>query len=161
MRGLKGKTAIITGGLGDLGYVSGKRLLEESCRVALLDLREDREGMAQRIGAKFFQVDIANETSVKSAAAQVERELGPAAILVNSAAYFVFKGVEASAEDWQRACAVNIAGASLMTKHVVEQTRQLGGGSVINFSSVSGFVGQPQFATYNATKFAIRGLTKC
>ena len=35
------------------------------------------------------------------------------------------------------------------------------GGSIINFSSVSGFIGQSNFATYNATKFAIRGLTKC
>jgi dihydroanticapsin dehydrogenase len=39
--------------------------------------------------------------------------------------------------------------------------KKLGGGSIVNFSSISGFVGQPQFATYNATKFAIRGLTKC
>jgi len=52
-------------------------------------------------------------------------------------------------------------GTSLVAKHVVPQMKRLGGGSIVNFSSVSGFVGQANFATYNATKFAIRGLTKC
>ncbi len=41
MRGLKGKTAIITGGLGDLGYASAERLVQEGCKVALFDLKED------------------------------------------------------------------------------------------------------------------------
>jgi len=49
----------------------------------------------------------------------------------------------------------------LMAKYIVPQMKNNGGGSIINFSSVSGFVGQSNFATYNATKFAIRGLTKC
>jgi dihydroanticapsin dehydrogenase len=39
--------------------------------------------------------------------------------------------------------------------------KRLGGGSIVNFSSISGFIAQAQFATYNATKFAVRGLTKC
>lgn len=48
-----------------------------------------------------------------------------------------------------------------MAKYIVPQIKKNGGGSIINFSSVSGFIGQSNFATYNATKFAIRGLTKC
>jgi dihydroanticapsin dehydrogenase len=39
--------------------------------------------------------------------------------------------------------------------------KRLGDGRIVNFSSISGLVGQAEFATYNATKFAIRGLTKC
>ena len=161
MKGLKDKVAIVTGGLGDLGYASAQRLVEEGCRVALFDLKPDTEGRAQAIGAKPFTVDISNEAQVRDACAGVATALGDAAILVNSAAFFVFKSVDATVEDWQRILSVNIMGTSLMAKHVVPQMKKLGGGSIINFSSVSGFVGQANFATYNATKFAIRGLTKC
>ena len=52
-------------------------------------------------------------------------------------------------------------GTSLMAKHIVPQMKRRGGGSIVNFSTVSGYVGQANIATYNATKFAIRGLTKC
>ena len=47
-----------------------------------------------------------------------------------------------------------------MAKYVVPQMEDCGGGSIVNFSSVSGFVGQPSFSTYTATKFAVRGLTR-
>ena len=47
-----------------------------------------------------------------------------------------------------------------MAKYAVPQMEDCGGGSIVNFSSVSGFVGQPSFSTYTATKFAIRGLTR-
>jgi dihydroanticapsin dehydrogenase len=69
--------------------------------------------------------------------------------------------VDARVEDWQRILSVNVMGTSLMAKHVVPQMKRRGGGSIINFSFVSGFVGQSNFATYNATKFALGGLTKC
>lgn len=161
MRGLKGKVAIITGGLGDLGYASAKRLVEEGCKVALLDIQPDKQDLARAIGAIHCVVDTSNEDQVRAACATAEQSLGAAGILVNAAAYFVFRGVDASAEEWRRINDVNIMGTSFMAKHVVPQMKQLGGGSIVNFSSVSGFVGQANFATYNATKFAIRGLTKC
>ena len=161
MRGLKDKTAIVTGGLGDLGYASAQRLIEEGCKVALFDIKPDTQGRAQSIGASHFVVDISRESQVSAACAAVSSTLGDAAILVNSAAFFVFKSIDASVEDWQKITSVNIMGTSLMAKHVVPQMTKLGGGSIVNFSSVSGFVGQANFATYNATKFAIRGLTKC
>lgn len=161
MRGLKNKIAVITGGLGDLGYATAVRMKEEGCNVVLLDLQPDTNNNAAAIGAGFRQVDISDEAAVASVSASIEKENGAAHILVNTAAYFIFKGVEATAGEWQKVNAVNIGGTSLMAKYMVPQMKKNGGGSIINFSSVSGFVGQANFATYNATKFAIRGLTKC
>lgn len=161
MRGLKDKIAVVTGGLGDLGYAAAERLAREGCRVVILDLAPDKEGVAEKIGASYLQVDISKEEQVKQASAEIGRQVGPADILVNTAARFVFKGVEASRADWDAILSVNVRGTSLVSKYVVEQMKEKGGGSILNFSSVSGFVGQANFATYNATKFAIRGLTKC
>jgi NAD(P)-dependent dehydrogenase (short-subunit alcohol dehydrogenase family) len=161
MRGLRDKVAIVTGGLGDLGHATAQRLVEEGCRVALFDLKADENRRAEAIGTQYFQVDISDDKALAKAFAAVEQRAGLCSILINTAAHFLFKGVEASREDFERICAVNIAGTSLVTKHAVEHMKKCGGGSIVNFSSISGLVGQPQFATYNATKFAIRGLTKC
>lgn len=161
MRGLKDKVAIVTGGLGDLGYASAERLVAEGCSVALFDVAPDTRGKASDIGARSYVVDIANESQIESACADVAAALGDVSILVNAAAFFVFKSVDATVEDWQKILSVNVMGTSLMAKHVVPQMKRTGSGSIVNFSSVSGFVGQANFATYNATKFAIRGLTKC
>lgn len=161
MRGLKDRVAIVTGGLGDLGYASAERLIEEGCTVAVFDVIPDAKGKAQAIGARSYLVDISHEQQVREACAATAATLGDATILVNAAAFFVFKGVDAGVEDWQKILSVNIMGTSLMAKHIVPQMKRRGGGSIVNFSSVSGYVGQANFATYNATKFAIRGLTKC
>jgi len=161
MRGLKGKVAIVTGGLGDLGFAAAVRLVEEGCRVATFDLKDDAQGRIKDLGATHYAVDISDEQSVRNACRWVGEELGPVSILVNSAAAFVFKGVDASRDDWQKILSVNVMGTSFVSGAVVEQMKTIGGGSIVNLSSVSGFVGQANFATYNATKFAIRGLTKC
>ena len=161
MRGLKDKIVIITGGSGDLGYATAGRMAEEGCKVVLFHLLPEDEEKVPAVKARYYQVDISDETAVKSTCASVEKETGPVNILINTAARFIFKGVEATPEEWQQICAVNIAGTSLMAKYIVPQMKKNGGGSIINFSSVSGFIGQSGFATYNATKFAIRGLTKC
>lgn len=161
MRGLNGKVAVITGGLGDLGYASAQRLVEEGCKVVLFDIKPDAETLAKKIGCTAFHVDITNERQIEDACRSVQSTHGSVEVLVNTAAAFVFRSVEATVEEWQRILNVNVIGTSLVTKHIVPQMKSLKKGSIINFSSVSGFVGQPNFATYNATKFALRGLTKC
>jgi len=161
MKGLKNRVVVITGGLGDLGYATAKRLIEEDCKVAIFDIKPDTDAMAEKLGAKFWRVDISQENEVSNACAEVEQELDTVSILVNCAATFVLKSIEATPEDWDKITGVNLKGTSLMTKHIVPQMKKLANGSIINFSSISGFVGQANFATYNSTKFAIRGLTKC
>jgi dihydroanticapsin dehydrogenase len=161
MKGLKGKVALVTGGLGDLGHASILRLLEEGCLVASFDLKSDTEGVLEKLGVFHQAVDISQEKEVETACANIRSKIGLVNALVNCAARFVLKSVEATAEDWSDILSVNIVGTSLVTKHIVPQMKECGSGSIINFSSVSGFIGQANFATYNATKFAIRGLTKC
>ena len=161
MKGLKNKIAVITGGLGDLGYATAQRLYEEGCRVILLDIQAAEKEKLSVLEAAFYQVDISKEQEVRVASEEIERENGPIHILINTAAAFIFKGIEATAEDWAMINGINISGTSLMAKYFVPQMKKNGGGCIINFSSVSGFIGQSNFATYNATKFAIRGLTKC
>lgn len=159
MRGLKGRTAIITGGLGDLGFAAGKRLAEEGCQVALLDQKDEPE-RAESIGCRSWVVDLRDEAQIEKTCREVADTLGNASILVNSAARFILKSIDATVEDWDEMMRVNVQGASLMAKHVVPQIKACGGGSIVNFSSVSGFVGQANFSTYTATKFAVRGLTR-
>ena len=161
MQGLSGRTAIVTGGLGDLGFASAIRLVNEGCHVTLFDIAADPDDRAGSIGCGFEQVDISDEGAVALACEAARSAKGDCTILVNSAAHFVFHGVDAPVEAWQQILSVNVMGTSLVSKHVVPQMKRAGGGSIINLSSVSGFVGQSNFATYNATKFAIRGLTKC
>lgn len=161
MKGLRGKTALVTGGLGDLGRAVAVRLLEEGCEVAIFDLKPVEKSGVGVPGAHTFVVDISDEASIVRGYGDVRAALGPVSILVNCAACFIFKSLSATSEDWQKVNSVNIAGTAHMIKHAVPHMRDAGGGSVINFSSVSGFVGQENFATYNATKFAIRGLTRC
>jgi dihydroanticapsin dehydrogenase len=160
MRGLKDKVAVVTGGLGDLGYATGKRLAEEGCRVAILDQKPDDQNRAPAIGATYWQADITDSEALTVVFDNIAVRLGACAILVNAAALFLFKGVDASLEDFQRISTVNIAGTSLVTEAAVAHMKRNQGGSIVNFSSISGFIAQPQFATYTATKFAIRGLTK-
>lgn len=167
MRGLAGKTAIVTGGAQGLGEAIARRLSEESCDVWLIDLSAAGAETARRIAGdtgnrvRFEQVDIASPEQVSGLADTFLREGVRPSVLVNNAAAFVFKGVEASPEDWDRILGVNLKGTSALTQAIVPFMKTGGGGSIVNLSSVSGFVGQRQFATYNATKFALRGLTKC
>lgn len=52
-------------------------------------------------------------------------------------------------------------GPALVAKHVVPHMRRAGGGAIVNLSSISSFIAQPHFVTYNATKAAIANMTRC
>lgn len=82
-------------------------------------------------------------------------------VLINNAALFIFESVEtATAEDWDRACSVNIKGHALVTKHVLPLMKKAGGGSIVFQGSISSFVAQPNCATYSTMKGAIVQLAR-
>jgi dihydroanticapsin dehydrogenase len=163
MKGLKGKLAIVSGACNGLGEATARRLVEEGCRVAAIDLVAPSDALRNELGsaARFYQCDISDDEALAKTANVIRREAGDASILVNNAALFLFKGPDASVAELDNICRVNIRGTSRLTHYTLPSIQAAGGGSIINLSSVSGFAGQAKFATYNATKFAIRGLAKC
>jgi NAD(P)-dependent dehydrogenase (short-subunit alcohol dehydrogenase family) len=163
MKGLKNKIAVVSGAANGLGEAITRRLTEEGCRVAGIDLKEPRPELRKEFGGKvlYYQCDIADDEKLGQVAGEIRKDLGAASILVNNAALFVFQGPDATVVDMDKICQINIRGTSRLTHYILPSMKEVGAGSIVNLSSVSGFIGQPQFATYNATKFAIRGLTKC
>jgi dihydroanticapsin dehydrogenase len=159
---LSGKVAIVTGGAKGIGRGIAEVFAEEDARVAVLDWdREAGERTATELGGLYVEADVSDEASVERAVERVVAELGSLHVLVNNAAIFVLKGIEATVEDWQRIMAVNIMGPALMAKHAVPHIRRAGGGAIVNVGSVSSFIAQKGFLTYNATKAAIAEMTRC
>ena len=163
MNGLIDKIAIVTGASNGLGEAAVRRLLAEGCFVAGIDRQEPRAELVKEFGDRFrfYECDISDDPRLGQIIGKIRSDRGAASILVNNAAFFLFRGVEASVEELDKICQVNVRGTSRVAHHVLPALIEAGGGSIVNLSSVSGFVGQATFATYNATKFAIRGLTKC
>jgi NAD(P)-dependent dehydrogenase (short-subunit alcohol dehydrogenase family) len=163
---LAGKTAIVTGGAQGIGRGIAEVFVEAGAAVAILDLdAQTAERTAEELGSRgrvlAVEADVSDEPSIERAVERVVAELGALHILVNNAAAFIFKGIEASVEDWRRITAVNIMGPALMAKHAVPHIRRAGGGAIVNVGSVSGFIAQKGFLTYNATKAAVVEMTRC
>jgi len=162
MSRLAGKVAIVTGGAQGIGRGIAEVYAEAGAAVAILDqAAEVGTATASELGLLFVEADVSDEPSVERAVEQVVSELGALHVLVNNAAIFVLKGLEASVEDWQRVMAVNIMGPALVAKHAVPHIRRAGGGAIVNVGSVSSFIAQKGMLTYNATKAAIAGMTRC
>jgi dihydroanticapsin dehydrogenase len=89
------------------------------------------------------------------------RAFGAVHVLVNNAAIFILRGIDATPEEWRQMLDVNVMGPALVAKHVVPAIRAAGGGAVVNLGSISSFIAQPNYVTYNATKAAIANMTRC
>lgn len=164
---LQGKVAVVTGGAEGIGRATCELFAREGAAVVIADVNEtlgrrtEQQIVAAGGQAKFVHTDVANEESVKQMAAAAAAAFGKINILVNNAAIFVLKGIDATVEEWRRILDVNVIGASLAAKHVVPEIRKAGGGAIVNLGSISSFIAQPQYVTYNATKAAIATMTRC
>lgn len=164
---LKNKVAVITGGGAGIGRATCELFAEEGAIVVVAE-RDEANGreVAQAIigrGGKalFVRTDTASEASIQAMAAAAEKAFGRIDILVNNAAVFVLKGIDASVEEWREILDVNVVGPALCAKHCVPIMRRGGGGSIVNLASISSVIAQPQMVTYNTTKAAIANMTKC
>lgn len=156
------KVAVVTGAAAGIGEATAELFAEEGARVAIVDRDPAGETIAKGIdGARFYHADISSEHDVKTAMERAEADLGGIDILVNNAGVFVLKGLDASPEQWRQSIDVNIIGTSLCTRYASEAMKKRGGGAIVNLSSISGFIAQPEFLTYSATKAALVNMTRC
>ena len=123
---LKDKVAIVTGGSAGIGRATCEVFAQEGAKVVIADIADEQGlALAEAIKAKgrqalFVHADISSEDDVKCLVGEAVKAFGTVDVLVNNAATFVLKGVEASVEDWMRSLSVNVIGTSLVTKYCVE-----------------------------------------
>jgi len=167
MNRLKGKVAIITGGGQGIGRATCELFAEEGASVVVAERNPDT-GQAvataiHRAGGRalFVQTEVSDEQSIRRMVGEAVNAFGGINILVNNAGVFVLKGIDATVEDWRQVLDVNVMGPALVAKHVVPEMRKAGGGAIVNLGSISSFIAQPHFVTYNASKGAIANMTRC
>ena len=145
MRGLKGKTAIVTGGAAGIGAAIVERLRAEGTKVVIFDLKGDTP------------VDITDHAAVGKAVAAA----GPVDILVNNAGWDMFKPfLKTDPAFWQKIISINLVGAMNLLHHVLPGMVERGGGKVVNIASDAGRVGSSGEAVYSACKGGIISMTK-
>ena len=162
---LTGKTALVTGGRGGIGRAICNRFEREGATVYAADLSEAGSLSAPDSAARFVQMDVTDEASVRAAMDQVATQQGKLDILVNAAGIEIEKTIEdTTLEEWNRSFAVNCTGTFLTSKHALPLMRKAASGgtsaSIINFGSYDGFIADPGLAAYCATKGAVHALTR-
>jgi 2-hydroxycyclohexanecarboxyl-CoA dehydrogenase len=145
MRGLKGKTAIVTGGAAGIGAAIVERFKAEGTKVVVFDLKGSPS------------VDITDYDAVKKAV----EAAGPVDILVNNAGWDMFKPfLKTDPAFWQKIISINLVGPMNLLHCVLPGMVARGGGKVVNIASDAGRVGSSGEAPYSACKGGIIAMTK-
>ncbi len=161
------QVVIVTGGASGIGRATSELFAAEGARVVIADLevsagREVERSIRDSGGlCHFIATDITDEQQVQRLVAQTDEKFGSINVLVNNAVVFITQGIEASVADWKRSFEVNVIGSATVTKHVVPVMRRQKKGAIVNLGSISSFLAQPHFMTYNTTKAAMTSMTRC
>ena len=161
-----GKVVIVTGGTHGIGFAIALELLREGADVVVSALPADEEEGRAAIAAAGFSPlllsgDLADESFCRDVVAQTVQRHGRVDGLVNNAFSFLARGVDASPADFARSFGVGPVAFALLIQHVVEPMKRRGGGAVVNVSSISARIAQPNRWTYNMAKGAVAQLTRC
>ena len=166
MKGLKGKVAIVTGGSSGIGRACVERLCEEGVSVTFSGLsfvgKETEEELTQKgYSVQFLQGDMANESFCRELVEAAVQKWGSLNFIINNAFSFVSKGLDVTREDWDRVMHSGPVAYATVVKYAVPYLRQSKGGSIVNVSSISAHIAQPDRWTYNSAKGAVSQLTRC
>ena len=165
---LGGKVALVTGAASGIGAATARRFAAEGASVALTDVRaEVGAALAETLSADghracFVPLDVTCESQWEAAVARVTDRFGAPTVLVNNAGIYARRLIEdTSPAELDRMMEVNVKGVLLGIKAVLPAMRAASGGSIVNLSSVAGIIGSAISSDYNASKGAVRILTKC
>ena len=168
MNRVKNKVAIVTGGASGLGKSSAILLAREGAKIVVTDIdEEDGKKVVQQIKANggeaiFIKQDVSKEDEWKNVIETTLKTFGKLHILANSAGIGLGGTVEeVTLEDWKNLIDVNLNGTFLGTQYGIKGMKETGeGGSIINFSSIEGLIGDPHLPAYNASKGGVTIFTK-
>jgi NAD(P)-dependent dehydrogenase (short-subunit alcohol dehydrogenase family) len=165
---LQGKRIIVTGSARGMGAATVRAYVHAGANVVAMDLSDDAgaavaaQASADGPGtATFLHVDVADHQSVQTAFADAAEQLGGLDVLAHPAA--IQRSADASdvtVEDWDLMFAVNVRGTMLTNQAAHGYMKATGGGSIINFGSISGQRPEPSAAAYSAAKGAVHSWTR-
>lgn len=167
MQGLKGKTALVTGGTSGIGHTTALALADAGVHVVITGRRAKegaavaKEVQARGVKSAFVQGDVTNEADVERAVTTAVQLNGRLDFAFNNAGVELANvpTVEATTEQYRQLFDINVLGVLLSMKHELRAMTQAGG-SIVNTSSIAGSVGMAGVGIYVATKHAVIGLTR-
>jgi NAD(P)-dependent dehydrogenase (short-subunit alcohol dehydrogenase family) len=163
MKGLEGRTAIVTGGSTVIGHAVVRELHGEGMSVVVADVDVDGgRAIADELGERvlFVETDITDDAQLDACVAAAVERFGSVNALVNLACSYTDEGLASPRADWLAALDVNVVSAVMATKAVLPHLRAAGGGAVVNFASISAGVAQTGRWLYPVGKAAIVQLTR-
>ena len=163
MRGLKGKTVLVTGGASGIGQATASRFLEEGSAVCVLDRSAEA---CERITAELpdlraaIRADVSNLTQVRAAVDEAIERMGSIDVVINNAGISIRHDfLDITPEEWDEVVGINLKGvfqvAQTAARHMVGQ----GSGVILNTASTAGSTGYPHYADYSASKGGVIALT--
>lgn len=163
-RDLKGRLVLITGGASGIGADMVHAFAAQGARVAFLDIQDDAAAslIADCAGEKpvFSHCDVTDIVALKETIGEIIAAHGPVGVLVNNAANDKREAIaEVSVEDWDLSQAINLRPHFFAAQAVHPGMKELGGGSIINLSSIAWRIGTDEMTPYATAKAAIIGLT--
>lgn len=165
---MNGKIALVTGGSRGIGRAIALQLAKDGCDVAVLyagrrEAADQTVSLLEAAGARALaiQCDVSDGEAAAAAVGEVEKTLGPIAILVNNAG-IIRDGLtmRMSSEDFRAVLDVNLTGAFHMIRACLPGFVRRRAGRIVNITSVSGMMGNPGQANYASSKAGLIGLTK-
>lgn len=165
---LTGKTALITGSSGGLGYAMAKGLAEAGARVIVHGRNTEKLEQARQTLAEaqhdvlVASFDVTDEAAIEQALADLDAQGVDIDILVNNAGIQLRKPlVDTPHEEWQKVLDTNLSSTFLMGRHVARRMIARGqGGKVVNIGSLMSSVARPTVGAYTAAKGGVRLITQ-
>jgi NAD(P)-dependent dehydrogenase (short-subunit alcohol dehydrogenase family) len=151
------KVAIVTGGSSGIGEATAAEFSSRGANVVILDRVRPSTNSSN---LRFIACDVSSSREVEIAAAQISKEFGNVAFLVNSAGIQRYgTGVTTSEETWDEVMAINVK-AMFLSFRAFFPLMKTAGASVVNVSSVQAVGALPNSVAYVTSKHAIGGLTR-
>lgn len=168
MKRVAHKVILITGGAQGIGAATARLLASEGARVVITDVVDDigkalvKEIMNDGGEARYYHLDVSQESEVQNVMKSVYDEWGELHVLVNNAG---ISGINEptdmiTEEAWDQVMNINVKGVFFCTKHAIPYLKESAPASIINLSSIYGLVGAADAPPYHASKGAVRLMSK-
>jgi NAD(P)-dependent dehydrogenase (short-subunit alcohol dehydrogenase family) len=165
---LRDKVVLITGGASGIGAEEVTQFARQGAKVAFLDIADDAAGrLIEALGQEglaaplYLPCDLRDIPALQAAIEEIGRRLGPISVLVNNAANDQRHGYEdVTVEYWDERMATNLRHQFFAIQAVAPMMRHAGGGSIINFGSISWHTNGGGMPAYTTAKAGVEGLTK-